>query len=211
MDPQRLRQAVEESAEELGMSPDVVFLHNPEHTLAHLEPQQASDVLANAGAELEAAAASGLSVSWGIASWNPQSLLPTIGGPEDAPIPQVFMARSGLAVSSRTLHAIEAATAMWGLPPDQRWGMSPFAGHSTDPVWAQVNARAFLSDDSPCSNLAAAFRAAYELPKVNRVAVGTNQLDHLRELLQAAQMPANDAAIASYRALLATSTNRQSA
>ncbi|GAA1111760.1 aldo/keto reductase [Nocardiopsis exhalans] len=210
LDPQRLRQAVEESAEELGVSPDVVFLHNPEHTLARLEPQQASDVLADAGAELEAAVASGLTSSWGIASWNPQPLLPALEGTGDTSTPQVFMARSGLTVSSRTLHAIEAVTALWGLSPAQRWGMSPFAGHSTDPVWDQVNARMFLSDDSSCSNLAAAFRASYELPNVSRVAVGTNQLGHLRELLQAAQLPANDSAIVSYRALLATaSTNRR--
>ncbi|WP_133741574.1 aldo/keto reductase [Actinorugispora endophytica] len=210
LDPQRLRQAVEKTAEELGVPPDVMFLHNPEHTLTHLEPEQASDVLAAANAELEAAVASGLCASWGIASWNPRPLLPAIKGPRDAPAPQVFMARAGLIVSSRTLDAIEAAAALWDLSPDQRWGMSPFAGHSTDRVWDQVNARAFLPDESSCSNLAAAFRASYELPKVSRVAIGTNHLGHLRELLQAAQLPASEAAIASYRTLLATSSsNRQ--
>jgi aryl-alcohol dehydrogenase-like predicted oxidoreductase len=209
LDPQRLRQAVEESTEKLGVAPDVVFLHNPEHTLTHLEPEPASDILAAASAELEAAVASGLCASWGIASWNPRPLLPTIEELGDAPAPQVFMARAGLTVSSRTLDAIEAATALWDLSPDQRWGMSPFAGHSTDPVWDKVNARAFLQEPS-CSNLAAAFRVSYELPKASHVAVGTNHLGHLRELLQAAQLPANEATISSYRTLLATaSTDRQ--
>jgi aryl-alcohol dehydrogenase-like predicted oxidoreductase len=208
--PQQLRQAVEETAEELGVPPDVVFLHNPEHTLTPLESEQASDVLAAASTELAAAVASGLCASWGIASWNPRHLLPAVEEPGDAPIPQVFMARAGLTVSSRTLDAIEAAATLWGLSPDQRWGMSPFAGHSTDPVWDQVNVRAFLPDGSSCSNLAAAFRVSYELPRVSRVAVGTNNLGHLGELLQASRLSANDEVINSYRALLATaSTARQ--
>lgn len=174
LDPQRLRQAVEETADELGVRPDVVFLHNPEHTLTHLEAEHASDALAAAGAELETAVASGLCASWGIASWNPRPLLPAIKRTGDAPIPQVYMTRAGLTVSSRNLDAIEAAAELWRLPPDRRWGMSPFAGHLTDPLWEQVNARAFLPGEPSCSNLAAAFRVSYEVPKVSRVAVGTN-------------------------------------
>lgn len=186
------------------MPPDVVFLHNPEHTLTQLEAEHASDVLTGAGAELEAAVDSGLCASWGIASWNPRPLLPVIERAGGTPIPQVFMTRAGLTVSSRTLVAIEAAVTLWDLPPARRWGMSPFAGHSTDPLWRQVNARAFLSGEPSCSNLAAAFCVSYELPKVSRVAVGTNHLGHLRELLHAARLPVNDATVASYRALLAT-------
>lgn len=36
LDPVRLRQAVHESAQDLGAQPDVVLLHNPEQTLAEL-------------------------------------------------------------------------------------------------------------------------------------------------------------------------------
>ncbi|HWR49332.1 MAG TPA: hypothetical protein VN327_17240, partial [Pseudonocardiaceae bacterium] len=38
LDPRRLRQAVEESVEDLCRPPDVVLLHNPERTLAALPP-----------------------------------------------------------------------------------------------------------------------------------------------------------------------------
>lgn len=116
------------------------------------------------------------------------------------------MSRAGLTVSSRTLDSIETAATLWGLPPARRWGMSPFAGHSTDPLWDRVNARAFLPGRPSCSNLASAFRVSYELPKVSRVAVGTNRLGHLRELLQASLLPVDDVTIADYRALLATTS-----
>ncbi|QVJ01007.1 aldo/keto reductase [Nocardiopsis eucommiae] len=208
--PQRLRQAVEQSAEELGVPPDVVFLHNPEHSLTHVEPEEASDLLADAGAELEASVSTGLCGSWGIASWNPRPLLPAIRVQRNVPVPKIFMARAGLTVSARVLAAIESATALWELSPSQRWGMSPFAGHSTDPVWDRINARAFLLDDTSTSTLAAVFRVSFELPKASRMAVGTNQLGHLRELLQAARLHVNDSSVASYRNLLGAASTTPS-
>nr|WP_237450306.1 aldo/keto reductase [Nocardiopsis alba] len=202
LNPIRLHQAVKESVDHLGMAPTVVFLHNPEHTLSRLEPERRDEALATACTALATATAEGLCDAWGIASWNPLSLLPDHEQKTTAPAPQVFMTRAGLTVSARGLEAIETAAEQWDLPRERRWGMSPFAGHSTDRMWDQINARTFLDGEASCSNLAAAFRTAYELPKVSRVAVGTNHPGHLRELVQAARLPVNVDTIDRYRTLL---------
>ncbi|MGQ0775551.1 MAG: hypothetical protein ACT4NY_14220 [Pseudonocardiales bacterium] len=80
--------------------------------------------------------------------------------------------------------------------------MSPFAGRATDPVWATVNVRTFLEADQECSPLQAAFRVAYELPAVSRIAVGTNRVDHLCNLVTALRLHPNQNRIGSYRELL---------
>jgi aryl-alcohol dehydrogenase-like predicted oxidoreductase len=80
--------------------------------------------------------------------------------------------------------------------------MSPFAGHATDPVWAVVNVGAFLDSDQQCSPLQAAFRVAYELPPVSRIAVGTNRVDHLRDLVTALRLRTDGDRIGKYRELL---------
>ena len=149
--------------------------------------------------------------SWGIASWNPRPLIELVVG-EEVPVevfPPVFMSRVGLTVGARVLEEIETLAQVWKIPPECRWGMSPFAGHSTDPVWARVNTRAFLEGDPECSNLSAAFRVAYALPEVARVAVGTDQLAHLDELIRAVCLSVDAKAIADYRRLLG-STSPQS-
>lgn len=210
LNPARLRHAVEESVDHLGVAPTVVFLHNPEHTLTQLRPDQREEVLAAACTELAAAVAEGLCGAWGIASWNPRLLLTDNVQKARVPAPQVLMTRAGLTASAQGLEASETLAGQWGLPRQRRWGMSPFAGHSADRMWDQVNARVFLDGEPRCSNLAAAFRAAYELPKASRVAVGTNNTSHLRELVQAAQLPVNIDAITHYRTLLAAaSTDHQ--
>jgi pyridoxine 4-dehydrogenase len=78
----------------------------------------------------------------------------------------------------------------------------PFAGHATDPVWTAVNVHAFLDSDQECSFLQAAFRVACELPPVSRIAVGTNRVDHLRDLLTALRLCTDESRIGRYRELL---------
>ncbi|MEV7796884.1 hypothetical protein AB0O68_33730 [Streptomyces sp. NPDC087512] len=48
----------------------------------------------------------------------------------------------------------------------------------------------------------AAFRAAYHLPPVNAVAVGTDDPDHLRELTKAQSFAVDEEAVGHYRSLL---------
>jgi pyridoxine 4-dehydrogenase len=81
LSPRRLFEAVEKSAEDLCLPPDVVLLHNPERTLASLRPGAGSDCLAAACAALHEASAAALCGSWGISSWDPQSLLPSQPAP----------------------------------------------------------------------------------------------------------------------------------
>jgi aryl-alcohol dehydrogenase-like predicted oxidoreductase len=122
------------------------------------------------------------------------------------PAPDVLMTRAGLLVGVKTLDAVDAIAAWWGLDVSRRWGMSPFAGHARDPVWATVNASAFLETGQECSTLQAAFRVSYELPPVSRIAVGTNRVDHLRDLLTALRLRADKNQIVAYRKLLRAKT-----
>lgn len=204
LDPRRLRQAVEESAEDLSRPPDVVLLHNPERTLAALTPGAGSDCLAAACTALHEASAAGLCGSWGISSWDPRPLLAVVTSARTTtiPVPDVLMARAGLLVGADILDAGDALAAWCGLGARDRWGMSPFAGRATDPVWAAVNVRAFLDADQECSPLQAAFRVAYELPPVSRIVVGTNRVDHLRDLVTAVRLRADESRIRRYRELL---------
>ena len=91
-----------------------------------------------------------------------------------------------------------------GATPDQRWGMSPFRGSTSDGAWHAANLCAFLRPEQRCSTPQAAFRLAYELPPVSRVAVGTNNPAHLRELVAATELVVNDDAIGRYRQLIRT-------
>jgi pyridoxine 4-dehydrogenase len=67
LDPARLRQAVHQAVQDLGAQPDVVLLHNPEQTLAGLEPEQGRDRWAAACTALNDMTAAGWCRSWGVA------------------------------------------------------------------------------------------------------------------------------------------------
>lgn len=208
LDPRRLRQAVEQLIEDLCRPPDVLFLHNPERTLAGLMPDAGRERLAVACSALRDASAAGLCGSWGIASWDPRPLLAvvTTTGAALIPAPEVLMIRAGLLVGASILDAGDRIAAWFGLDVSGRWGMSPFAGHPTDPVWGAVNVRMFLEPGQECSIPQAAFRIAYELPSVTRVAVGTNNVDHLRDLVNALRLPTDGNQINRYRELLRVKT-----
>jgi pyridoxine 4-dehydrogenase len=140
LDPRRLRQAVEESVEDLCRPPDVVLLHNPEQTLATLAPDAGGDCLAAACTALQEASAAGLCGYWGLSSWDPRPLLPPLAsiGTTAIPAPDVLMSRTGLLVSADLLDVGDTIATWCGLDVRARWGMSPFTGHATDPVWATV-------------------------------------------------------------------------
>jgi aryl-alcohol dehydrogenase-like predicted oxidoreductase len=57
----------------------------------------------------------------------------------------------------------------------------------------------------------AAFRAAYHLPPVATVAVGSDDAEHLRELVDALHLNANEATVRQYRKLLRDHSRRQRA
>ncbi len=199
LNPVRLHVAVEQAAEDLGREPDLVFLHNPEHSLREAAPHS-QDVLARACTSLDAAAAKGLCAAWGVASWDPSPLLSLID--TTMPRPSVLMVRAGLLVGARTLDAVDALIEAWDLGGGAVWGMSPFGGSTSDPVWARINPGVFLQDSSRLSRLQAAFRAAYYLPRVDAVAVGTDEPAHLGELVGALAGEVEERTIQEYRSLL---------
>ncbi|MFE0379821.1 aldo/keto reductase [Streptomyces inhibens] len=197
--PGRLYGAVEKAVRDLGREPDVVFLHNPEHSL-HGGAAHSRDALAQACAALDEAASSGLCSAWGVASWNPSLLTNLID--TTTPRPSAFMVRAGLLVGIRTLDAADAAATAWGLNSSMVWGMSPFGGGANAPVWDRIDSRVFLRDGTGLSPVQAAFRAAYELPKVGTVAVGTDNPAHLSDLIDALAGKVDQRAIEEYRNLL---------
>ncbi|MGH3623650.1 MAG: aldo/keto reductase, partial [Sciscionella sp.] len=182
LEPARLQAAIEQSAHDLGRSPDVVFLHNPELTLSGLGVAQARDRLAAACAVLAEAVRSGACGAWGIATWDPRPVAAIIEQGAPGIQPGALLLRAGLSVAAPILSAAEWLCRALDVAPQSCWGMSPFGGSTTDPAWSAVDLRAFLATDADCSTPQAAFRLAYELPRVARVAVGTSNPAHLREL-----------------------------
>ncbi|MFF8787056.1 aldo/keto reductase [Streptomyces sp. NPDC015125] len=200
LDPARLRLALEQTNRDLQRAPDLVFLHNPERSL-HGSPDSARDALAQACGALEDAAASGLCRAWGIATWNPAPLSAAVD--ITLPRPSAFMVRAGLLVGIDALDAADALATLWNLGTGQRWGMSPFGGNASSSVWEALDPRMFLQDPAGgASRIQAAFRAAYVLPRVGAVAVGSDDAVHLRELVAALAYDADDAVITQYRELL---------
>lgn len=199
LEPARLRQAIEQSVDELGRCPDVVFLHNPEHTLRDLPAEQARDRLDTASVTVVEAVAAGWCGAWGIASWDPRPVAAAIRS--DLP-PSVLLLRSGLAVAAPILSAADELYRRLDIPHEGRWGMSPFGGSTTDPAWQAIGQAGFLTDGQQATTAQVAFRLAYELPAVTRVAVGTTHRKHLEELVAGTELDVSEAAVARYRQLL---------
>lgn len=199
LDPTRLYGAVEEAARNLGREPDVVFLHNPEHSLQEAAPHN-RDVLTLACAALADSARQGICGAWGIASWDPSPLPELIDA--TTPKPSVLMVRAGLLVGIRTLDAADALAEALGMGGSMVWGMSPFGGSTDAPVWDRIDPRVFLRGGAGLSRVQAAFRAAYRLPQVDSIAVGTDEPAHLGELIGALAGEVDEQAIHQYRSLL---------
>ncbi|MFJ2606553.1 aldo/keto reductase [Streptomyces sp. NPDC087425] len=199
LDPVRLHAAVEQAAEDLGREPDLVFLHNPEHSLREVGPD-GQEVLAEACAALDDAASKGLCAAWGIASWEPSALVGLIG--PTVPRPATLMVRAGLLVGVGTLDAADALVEVWDLGPSEVWGMSPFGGSTSDSVWGAIDPRVFLGDSCQLSRVQATFLAAYHLPRVGAVAVGTDEPAHLGELVGALVGEVEERTVREYRSLL---------
>ncbi|MEZ7004934.1 aldo/keto reductase [Streptomyces sp. AD55] len=195
LDPARLHAAVEQAVKDLRREPDLVFLHNPEHSLR--AAPHGRDVLAQACSTLHDAAGKGLCGTWGVASWGPSALQNLID--PTGPRPSVLMVRAGLLVGIGTLDATDALIKAWDLGDDAVWGMSPFGGSASAPVWARIDPRVFLRDTSRLSRVQAAFLAAHHLPRVASVAVGTDDPAHLGELIEALTGEVEERAIREYR------------
>ncbi|WP_405689478.1 hypothetical protein [Streptomyces sp. NBC_00057] len=110
------------------------------------------------------------------------------------------MVRSGLLVGVDVLEAAEAIVTRWR--PSEVWGMSPFGGSTTAAVWGKFDPRIFLRDALSATRVQAAFRSAYGLPRVDAVAVGTDNVDHLQELIDALAYEVDDQVVQEYRQLL---------
>lgn len=209
LEPERLRAAVEQSIQDLGRTPDVVFLHNPERTLADLSTHEGGDRLAGACAYLAEAAATGLCAAWGISSWDPHPLVNALTASKPDRLPTVLLIRAGLTVPDSELAVTEELGKALGIPAAGRWGMSPFGGSTAETVWRMANLSAFLTPHQPCSTPQAAFRLAYELPSVTRIAVGTGDTAHLTELVAATDLEVAANAINQYRELIRADTCRR--
>lgn len=208
LNPTRLTLAVKEVAKDLGREPDLVFLHNPERSLREAVPRN-KDLLAAACTALNDATEKGLCAAWGVASWDPSPLLSLVA--PAVPRPSVFMVRVGLLVGARTLDAAETLVNAWNPGGAEVRGMSPFGGSTSASVWDRVDPRLFLQDGDRLSRVQAAFRAAYHLPRVDSIAVGTDKPAHLGELVGALAGQVEERTVQEYRRLLRDRSRNQSA
>lgn len=188
LDPERLRAAVKETAEDLGRAPDTVLIHNPEQSPAGFG--RACRALAWMQAE-------GLFRAWGVSSWDPRLLLYRN---YQGPTPDVLMLRAGLTVPSVVLEAGDRLVAAMG--PTEVWGMAPFGHRTIDPVWTALDVGPFLARGQEPTTIEGAFAVAYHAPDVVRMAVGTTRIDHLAQLNAARLLHVDTAAVARYRSLI---------
>nr|MDQ3579420.1 aldo/keto reductase [Actinomycetota bacterium] len=189
----------------LGHAPEVVFLHNPERALPGADPAAELDRLAAACAALEEVVAAGTCRSWGISSWDPRpmrAVLPDAAAAASIPAPAVLMVRAGLLVTSDVLDAGEHLADVFRLDAGARWGMSPFGGEITRPIWETLDPGAFLAPQQKSTVAQALLRVAFALPAVTRIAVGTDRPAHLDGLIAATGFDVDDTRVAHYRALL---------
>ncbi len=126
LDPARLRQAIGQSAQDLGIQPEVLLLHNPERALAELAPAQARDRWAAACTVLDNMTAAGWCRSWGIACWDPRPVLTVLD--RTLPTPALIMVRAGLLVRAEILDASERLATWFDLGRHARWGDEPVRG-----------------------------------------------------------------------------------
>ncbi|MGF0173213.1 aldo/keto reductase [Streptomyces sp. Marseille-Q5077] len=187
-DRARLRAAVEQSAKELGRSPDTVLLHNPESSV---------DGFADACAVLQEMREAGLCQKWGLSTWDPRHLLEAQW---EIPRPDVAMVRAGLTVSGAILNAVGELVERTQIT--ELWGMAPFAGNAADPIWQTVDTSTFLAAGQHGSALQAGVAAAFAIPEVTRLAVGTSHVDHLTELIDGSRLEINSETVTVYRELL---------
>ena len=201
-----LRGALERTVADLHRVPDLVLLHNPEIALLGLDPVAAGEMLLGACRTLSEAVANGLCRSWGISSWDPRPLVRAMERlPEQArPRPAVVMVRAGMLVRCEVLDASERLFALLALPPDGRWGMSPFGGDSAATIWNRVDPRVLLvrADHEPAKRAQATVRVALALPEVDRIAVSTGSGEHLRDVVVSATLRIDPDRVVRYRQLL---------
>ncbi|MEU1372625.1 hypothetical protein ABZ442_03030 [Streptomyces triculaminicus] len=77
-------------------------------------------------------------------------------------------------------------------------------------MWGRLDPRVFIADaDDALFALQAVFRTAFSLPEVGRIAVGTDNPSHLRELTDALRYEPDVGRLRMYRQLLRQRTGRQ--
>ena len=202
-----LREQAARAVDELGTVPTVVLVHNPEHIVRALPPDQAARWWHDTAEVMTELVASGLCRAWGLACWDPRPLLPLLPSPpsDQAPPPAVAMIRAGLLVPSDVLTASDELLDQLKIEHEGRWGMSPFAGEPT--LLAGAGIHQFLGHDAPsCRRPAVALATAWHLPSVSRIAVGTSHPQHLAELAAAVEYPVDGDRITRYRQRLTAHT-----
>jgi pyridoxine 4-dehydrogenase len=196
---------VHRSAEDLGRAPNTVLLHNPEN-----DP----DAVPAAANMLRELLAEGLCQRWGISTWDPRPLLSVLTTHRLEP--DVLMTRAGITVPAGVLNAASLAAA--ASPAAECRGMAPFGGNPGDNAWSRFDAGLLLRPGQSRTPVQACFAAAFALPSVVAIAVGSSCPVHLKELMEATALDTEPAAVGRYRELLAqratvagTATSRSAA
>lgn len=194
LSPDRLRAVVREIPEELGYVPRTVLLHNPECSVDGFE---------EACVALSEMRDAGYCRAWGFSSWNPQAL---VDHSRSIPRPDVVMVRAGLSVPAGVLDAAESLSRQIGAR--EVWGMAPFGGDADAPLWSRIDPSLFLTPGQRAGRVQAAVAAAWAVPNVERLAVGTSSPAHLEEIVQAESLTVTADTVDRYRTLLRHRTER---
>jgi aryl-alcohol dehydrogenase-like predicted oxidoreductase len=188
----RLRAAAERIRSVLGRVPDTLLLHNPECTATWFT---------NACHTMTRMRDDGLCRAWGLSTWDPAPLL----GRAIPEPPDVLMVRAGLMVPAGVLDAAEQLAEE--IKPLELRGMAPLGGHGDDQAWTDVNTGLFLDPGQSANRIQAAVAAAFHLPAVQALAVGTGDPAHLTELAHAVHLDVNQPTITQYRTLIRARAN----
>lgn len=165
-----------------------MLLHNPESSVGGF---------ADACAVLVEMREAGFCKNWGVSTWDPRRLL---DADWEIPRPDVAMVRAGLTVPVGVLEAVDELVDRTQIA--ELWGMAPFAGNSADPIWQTVDTSTFLASGQHGSTLQAGVAAAFAVPGVTRLAVGTSHIDHLTEVVDGSRLEVNRETVTAYRELL---------
>lgn len=165
-----------------------MLLHNPESSV---------DGFADACAVLLDLREAGLCKTWGLSTWDPRPLLEADW---EVPRPDVGMVRAGLTVPVGILDAVDELVLRAQIT--ELWGMAPFAGNADDSIWQTVDTSTFLVPGQQHNALQTGVAAAFAIPEVSRLAVGTSHVEHLAEAVGGTRLEINTETVTAYRALL---------
>jgi len=203
LDEDTLTQSAEQIRKNLGRSLDLLYVHNPEVTLATLRPHRRLAKIRECVRVMRCLCGEGLARAWGIASWNGFGQYFDLGNwQEEEPGPAGIMV-PGSVLSPR--YPYEAVNACGPITDPTRDSLgvtvaAPLAGGAVLSAPSENLARFLSRAHSPVPALS----VVASVPGVDRIACGMSSTAHITANLQALQETAVPEKIVKLLQALAT-------